>query len=79
MPRQVVLARPHPFIRQPMTETLVELGFEPVANASSPPAGVVVSTSVNSDVGAFDDVLADVKSRCGSVPLVIATLIVWPR
>lgn len=74
MSRQVVLARPHPFIRQPMTETLAGLGFEPVASASGTPAGVVVSTSVNSEAGAFDEVLADVKARYGNAPLVIATL-----
>ena len=73
MSPQVVLARPHPFIRQPMMETLTGLGYEAVASAAAP-VGVVVSTSVNSEAGAFDEVLGEVKARYGNVPLVIATL-----
>lgn len=35
MSREVVLARPHPFIRKPMTELLTKLGFTPVTGSSS--------------------------------------------
>ncbi|EMP54387.1 hypothetical protein MSNKSG1_15556 [Marinobacter santoriniensis NKSG1] len=76
MPREVVLARPHPFIRKPMTELLTKIGFAPVAGKSSGrPAGVIVSSSVTSEAGSFEDVLKLVKNTWDDVPLVVATLL----
>lgn len=76
MSREVVLARPHPFIRKPMTELLTKLGFTPVAGTSEGrPAGVIVSSSVTSEAGSFEDVLKMVKETWQGVPLVVATLL----
>lgn len=76
MSREVVLARPHPFIRKPMTELLTKLGFTPVTGHSSgKPAGVVVSSSVTSEAGSFGDVLRMVKQTWAEAPLVVATLL----
>jgi|1_EtaG_2_1085319.scaffolds.fasta_scaffold00009_335 hypothetical protein len=76
MSREVVLARPHPFIRKPMTELLTKLGFTPVTGSSSAkPAGVIVSSSVTSEAGSFADVLQMVKQTWAGVPLVVATLL----
>ena len=76
MTREVVLARPHPFIRKPMTELLSKLGFTPVTSGSSTkPAGVIVSSSVTSETGSFADVLKMVKQTWTGVPLVVATLL----
>lgn len=77
MSKEVVLARPHPFIRKPMTELLTKLGYTPVADGSSDnkPVGVIVSTSVTSEAGSFADVLKLVKQKWSGVPLMVATLL----
>lgn len=76
MSKEVVLARPHPFIRKPMTELLGKLGYTPVADGSSSrPAGVIVSSSVTSEAGSFEDVLKMVSQKYAGVPLIVATLL----
>lgn len=76
MSREVVLARPHPFIRKPMIELLTKLGFTPVTgNSAVQPAGIIVSSSVTSEAGSFEDVLKLVKQTWAGVPLIVATLL----
>ncbi|MBE0487208.1 hypothetical protein [Marinobacter sp.] len=76
MSKEVVLARPHPFIRKPMTELLAKLGYTPVTDSgTAKPAGVIVSSSVTSEAGSFEDVLKLVKRTWAGVPLVVATLL----
>jgi len=76
MAKEVLLARPHPFIRKPMSDFLTRLGFTPTQDAPrSRPAAVVVSSSVTSEHGAFEDVLESVKKAHSGVPLIVATLV----
>lgn len=76
MSKKVVLARPHPFIRKPMTELLAKLGYTPVTElASGKPAGVIISSSVTSEGGSFQDVLKTVRKTWADAPLIVATLL----
>ncbi|PKM03654.1 MAG: hypothetical protein CVV16_08200 [Gammaproteobacteria bacterium HGW-Gammaproteobacteria-6] len=76
MTKEVILARPHPFIRKPMTELLNKLGYSPVTQSGvGKPAGVIVSSSVMSEAGSFEDMLKQVKQSWAGVPLVVATLL----
>lgn len=76
MSKEVVLARPHPFIRKPMSELLGKLGYKPVTEGgTAKPAGVVVSSSLTSEAGSFEDVLQMVRQKYAGVPLIVATLL----
>jgi hypothetical protein len=77
MTKEVLLARPHPFIRKSMTEFLTANGYTPVQELSNGvlPAAVVVSSSVTSGAGSFEDVLMMVRRTHRNRPLVVATLL----